>query len=180
VFLVAVQSHPMRMVGHDYSLMSAANDSRITERTNARVTERVGDRGAGRIDAAILFIRVASGLVFLYHGSGILWGAFGGPGPQRFAATMHGPTAIGYLVGLAEFCGGLAMLTGLFVRVGAVCIIVVMLGAIFRVHLKHGFDVGHGGMEYALTELLIGCAVLVAGSGRLSLSRWLPSPLRKL
>lgn len=54
---------------------------------------------------------------------------------------MHTPTIVGYLVGLAQFCGGLAMLSGILVRVGAACIIIVMLGAIFLVHIHHGFNV---------------------------------------
>jgi len=37
---------------------------------------------------------VASALTFFYHGSAILFGAFGGPGPNRFASAMHAPVAI--------------------------------------------------------------------------------------
>src|SRR2546425_13029368 len=48
-----------------------------------------------RINAALFILRVASALVFLYHGSAILFGAFGGPGPGGFAAFMHMPVAIG-------------------------------------------------------------------------------------
>src|SRR5579864_5136251 len=114
-----------------------------------------------RIDCALLMLRIASGLVFLYHGSAILFGAFGGPGPEKFAAFMHAPTIIGYLVGLAQFGGALAMLTGILIRFGAVCIIIVMLGAIFLVHLPHGFDIGKGGMEYALTQLLLAFALFI-------------------
>src|SRR5216684_1326493 len=108
--------------------------------------------GPAQINAALLILRIASALAFLYHGSAILFGAFGGPGPAGFAAFMHMPVAIGYMVGLAQFAGGLAMLTGILIRVGAVCIIVVMLGAIYLVHLPHGFDVTKGGVEYALTQ----------------------------
>jgi putative oxidoreductase len=124
---------------------------------------------ASHMHAALLLIRIASGLAFLYHGGAILFGAFGGPGPKGFAAFMHAPAVVGYLVGIAQLCGGLAMLTGILVRVGAACIIIVMLGAIFLVHLPHGFDVGKGGMEYALTQLLIAVAVLIAGAGAWSL-----------
>ena len=133
-----------------------------------------------QISLALLIIRIAAGLVFLYHGSAILFGAFGGPGPQGFAAFMHAPAIMGYLVGLAQFAGGLAILTGLFIRVGAICIIIVMLGAIFLVHLPHGFDVSKGGIEYALTELLIAFALLIAGGGAYSLGSALPEGLRKL
>ena len=134
----------------------------------------------GQTSFALLVIRIAAGLAFLYHGSAILFGAFGGPGPQGFAAFLHAPAIVGYLIGLAQFAGALAILTGLFIRVGATCIIFVMLGAIFLVHLPHGFDVTKGGIEYALTQLLIALALLIAGGGAYSLSSLLPEGLRKL
>ena len=133
-----------------------------------------------RIDCALLILRIASGLVFLYHGSAILFGAFGGPGPEKFAAFLHAPPIVGYLVGIAQFGGALAMLTGVLIRIGAVGIIVVMLGAIFIVHWPHGFDVSKGGIEFALTQLLIAIALLLVGAGRYSLAGILPPGLRKL
>jgi putative oxidoreductase len=132
-----------------------------------------------QVNAALLILRIASALVFLYHGSAILFGAFGGPGPQGFAAFMHMPAVVGYLVGLAQFAGGLALLFGVLIRLGAACIMVVLLGAIFLVHLPHGFDVTKGGLEYALTQLLIALALLITGAGAYSLAPRLPQPLRK-
>jgi putative oxidoreductase len=129
-----------------------------------------------RVSAALLAIRIASALAFLFHGSAILFGAFGGPGPD----FLQIPAVVGYLVGLAQFCGGLAMLTGVFTRIGSLALILVMLGAIFLVHLPHGFDIGHGGIEYALTQLLIAVAVLLAGPGKYSLAPRLPPGLRRL
>ena len=134
----------------------------------------------GQTNAALLLIRIAAGLAFLYHGSAILFGAFGGPGPQGFAAFLHAPDIVGYLVGLAQFAGALAILTGVFTRIGAICIILVMLGAIFLVHLSHGFDISKGGYEYALTQLLIALALLIAGGGGYSFGSILPATLRKL
>lgn len=128
------------------------------------------------LDTALLLLRIASAMAFLYHGSGILFGAFGGPGPEKFAAGRHWPLALAYLIGVAQVGGALAMLTGILFRLGALGIIVVMLGAIFVVHLPHGFDVGSGGAEYALTQLLLAIALLLTGPGRYSLanrlSRW--------
>jgi putative oxidoreductase len=132
-----------------------------------------------QVNAALLILRIASALAFLYHGSAILFGAFGGPGPQGFSAFMHMPAVVGYLVGLAQFAGGLAILSGALIRLGAACIIVVMLGAICLVHLPHGFDVTKGGIEYAFTQLLISIALLITGAGAYSLAPRLPKPLRK-
>lgn len=132
-----------------------------------------------RMSAALLLLRIASASVFLYHGSAILFGAFAGPGPEQFAASHHWPFLLGYLVGLAQVSGGLAILSGILFRVGAACLLTVMLGAIFLVHLPHGFDVSSGGVEYALTQLLMAAAFLLTGPGAYSLSLWLPPPLRR-
>jgi len=128
---------------------------------------------------ALLILRVACALPVLYHGSGILFGAFGGPGPQAFAAYRHDPVIVGYLVGLAQCAGGAAILLGFLQRVGSVCIIIVMIGAIYLVHLPHGFDVSKGGMEFALTELLLALALLLTGPGAYSLRGLLPGALKK-
>lgn len=133
-----------------------------------------------RFDFALLVLRIAAALVFFYHGSAILFGAFGGPGPVKFAAFMHAPAAIGYLIGLAQFAGALAVLTGVLHRVGTVCLMIVMLGAIFLVHLPHGFSVANGGYEFALTEFLIALALFATGPGSYSLNPALPESLRKL
>ncbi len=122
-----------------------------------------------QVGFALLAIRIASACAFHYPGGGILFGWFGGPGISGFAGHIHLPLIVALLVGLAEFCGGLAMLTGVLARLGAACIVVVMLGAIIMVHLPHGFDSTKGGLEYPLTQLLIAVAILVAGAGPYSL-----------
>jgi putative oxidoreductase len=124
---------------------------------------------SSRLNAALLILRVASALAFLFHGSAILFGAFGGFGPAGFAAYIHMPVVVGYLVGLAQFAGGLAILSGVLFRVGAVSVIIVMLGAIFLVHVPHGFDIAKGGLEYALTQCLLAVAFLLTGPGDYSL-----------
>src|SRR5437762_9398254 len=58
--------------------------------------------GSSTSNFALLIFRLACALPVLYHGSGILFGAFGGPGPRGFAAYLHLPMMDGYLVGLAQ------------------------------------------------------------------------------
>jgi putative oxidoreductase len=132
------------------------------------------------LNLELLIMRLACSLPFIYHGAAILFGAFGGPGPHNFAAFMKAPDIVGYLVGLAQFAGGLAILLGALTRIGCVCVIIVMLGAVFMVHLPHGYDIANQGMEYALTELLLSIGLLLAGPGRFSLASVLPAPLQKL
>ncbi len=132
---------------------------------------------AAQMNLALL-LRIATALAVLYHGSAILFGAFGGPRPHGFAAYMHAPDIVGYLVGLAQVAGGIAILTGILIRVGAVCVIIIMLGAIFLVHIQHGFNISAGGAEYAITQLLVATTLLITGA--YSLAGVMPHALRKL
>src|ERR1700721_3299948 len=84
------------------------------------------------------------------------------------------------LIRIAQFAGGIAILTGVLIRVGAACVIIIMLGAIFLVHLQHGFNISAGGAEYAITQLLVAFAMLITGGGAYSLPAMLPPALRKL
>jgi putative oxidoreductase len=146
-------------------------------RTVRQATETDQEVLPATINAALLILRIACAMAFLYHGSAILFGAFAGPGPQQFAASHHWPAALGYLVGLAQFGGGLAVLSGILFRLGAACIVAVMMGAIFLVHLPNGFNIGNGGAEYALTQLLLAVTFLLTGPGAYSLASWLPVSL---
>src|SRR5258708_500859 len=87
-----------------------------------------------QLSVALLLLRIASASAFLYHGSAILFGAFGGLGPGPFAASHHCPIAVAYLIGLAQVGGAFAMLTGILFRVGAASVCIVMLGAILLFH----------------------------------------------
>ncbi|MGE4546864.1 MAG: DoxX family protein [Desulfurella sp.] len=120
-----------------------------------------------KFDISIFIIRLALALTFIYHGSGILFDAFDGPGLVVFSGYMHFPLFIAFLVGLAEFCGGLSMLSGILIRLGALSIMIVMIGAILIVHLPHGFDIQKGGMEYALTEFLMALSVFITQGGKI-------------
>ncbi|HYL64747.1 MAG TPA: DoxX family protein [Candidatus Methylomirabilis sp.] len=131
-------------------------------------------------DLALFLVRLGCGLPFLYHGSAILFGVFSGPGPVKFAAFLHYSAIVGYLVGLAQFAGGIAILTGALIRVGTLCTSLVMLGAIFIVHISHGYSIANNGMEFALTELLLSLSLLFTGAGKYSLGRILPGSLQKL
>jgi uncharacterized membrane protein YphA (DoxX/SURF4 family) len=62
------------------------------------------------------------------------------------------PLPIAYLVCFFEFLGGIGLILGLLTRPDALAVIIVMIGAIAKVHVKHGFFInwelapgkGHG------------------------------------
>jgi len=148
-------------------------ESGVCHRGTASSQDSPVSRSWPRLDGALLLLRVACAAAFLYHGSAILLGAPDGPGPQNFSAFLHAPAIMGYLVGLA-------ILTGVLFRAGAACIINLVVGAIFLVHISHGFDVGKGGFECAFAQPLIDFSLLLTGSGAYSLAGILPPPLPKL
>jgi putative oxidoreductase len=63
------------------------------------------------------------------------------------------------------------LLLGLFTRLGALSIAIVMLVAIFQVHWGAFFM--PKGLEFAFSLLASALALLIAGGGKFSLDAWL-------
>ncbi len=118
---------------------------------------------------SLLLLRFALFLSFLYGGTGILFGWFNGAGLQRFAGFMHFPVIIAVLVGIAEIAGSLAMISGILTRIGALCIMIVMIGAMS--YLPHGFSIMNRSLGYPLTEFVIALSIFITGPGAYTLAR---------
>lgn len=116
-------------------------------------------------DTALLLVRLAVAIPFIYHGAAILFGAFGGPGLKGFAAFMHMPLPVAALVGAGQFFGGLGVLFGVLTRLASAGILIIMVGAILLVHLPHGYSVANNGFEYPLTHVFLTLALIIAGPG---------------
>ncbi len=123
---------------------------------------------AETIDWVLLVARIALGVPFIFHGASIAFGAFGGPGLSGFSAFTHLPLPVAALVGYGEFLGGLGVLFGVLARPAAAGLLLIMLGAIVTVHLKHGYDVQKQGIEYPLTLVFLEIMILIAGPGLLN------------
>ncbi|MEM8872696.1 MAG: DoxX family protein [Planctomycetota bacterium] len=129
-------------------------------------------RAAG-LDAGLLVIRLALGIVFFYHGGQKLLGLFGGGGLAGTAAFFENvgipfPQANAVMAASAEFFGAIALLAGVATRFAGLTLAGVMAVAIITV--KWGtFANTAGGMEYPLTLGLIAIALLLTGPGRLTL-----------
>ncbi len=128
---------------------------------------------------AITVVRVVLGVVFFAHGAQKVLGWFGGhglKGTTGYFVSTGLPLSVAYAVCFFEFLGGLGLVFGLLTRLSALAVIVVMVGAIAKVHWRHGFFLnwelaagkGHG-FEANLAYIAMAVACLIAGGGALSL-----------
>lgn len=141
-------------------------------------------RGGFELTDAVapLVIRIPLGLIFLAHGSQKLLGLFGGSGLTATFATFEQklgiPPLFTLLAIIAEFGGGLGVLTGFLTRVSAAGIVSVMAVAIYKVHWAHGFFLnancvaGRGnGIEYTLALLGMALYLVLTGGGKWCIDR---------
>jgi putative oxidoreductase len=122
------------------------------------------------IDVSLLVVRVIVGVIFVAHGSQKLFGAFGGRGLEQTVETM-GPV-LGYLVTIGEFFGGIGLVFGFLSRFSAAALIVIMIGAIAKVHWAGGFFAPKG-FEYNLALIGLLVPILLCGPGRYSIARFM-------
>ena len=104
------------------------------------------------MDAALLFVRLVVGLAMAAHGVQKLFGWLGGYGLAGTGGFFEGigfrPGRIfAFFAGLGETGGGLLMVLGLGGALGPAVIVMVMLVAIFAVHISKGFFITNGGWE---------------------------------
>jgi putative oxidoreductase len=127
---------------------------------------------------AITVVRVALGVIFFAHGAQKVLGWFGGyglKGTTGYFTSIGLPLPVAYAVCFFEFLGGAGLLLGLLTRPAAVAVIVVMVGAIIKVHWSHGLFLnwdltpgkGHG-FEANFAFIAMALACLIAGGGALS------------
>ncbi|MPY88174.1 MAG: DoxX family membrane protein [Luteitalea sp.] len=122
------------------------------------------------LDLGLLMLRLMLALILLYHGL---------PKLGNFSEDLDAFSKMGVPVPAlsltfaiaAEVIGGLLILVGVWIVVAAPLVIINMLGAIFAVHWKAGFDFTKGGYEHPLTVLVMALVLLLAGPGRYGFSR---------
>jgi putative oxidoreductase len=129
-------------------------------------------------DSAVTILRLVLGVVFFAHGAQKVLGWFGGYGLSGtmgfFTHEMHIPAPFAALAIAAEFLGGLGLLLGLFGRIAAFGIACNMVVAVAMIHRHFGFFANWfgnqkgEGFEYHLLAVAIALAIMVKGSGALS------------
>lgn len=79
------------------------------------------------------------------------------------------PTLNAHMAVTTEIAGFILLFFGLGTRIISIPLIVVMLVAIFTVHIGNGFEAGSNGFEIPLYYLLMLFSLIITGPGRLSL-----------
>lgn len=130
-------------------------------------------------DYSLLPLRLGIGIIFFAHGAQKIFPIWGGGGLGKTIqdfGNMGMPAVLTILVAFTEFLGSLGLIFGFLTRLSAFGISMVMLGAIFMVHLKNGFflnwfcapNMGHG-IEYNIALLAAGITLILSGAGKYSL-----------
>ena len=132
-------------------------------------------------DYGVVVLRVALAAVIFPHGAQKVFGWFGGPGFSNtleiFSATWGIHPVMTTLVLLAETAGAVALALGLVGRFMAFGIAAAMAGAIYYVTGANGFfmnwfgNQAGEGYEFHVLTIAMALAVVVRGSGALSLDR---------
>lgn len=111
-------------------------------------------------DLALTVVRVAVGLVLAGHGAQKLFGAFQGPGLERWHGAVASmgfaqPRLMATLAAFVEFFGGLMLAVGFLTPVVAAALAIDLIVAIVKVHWSKGMWVTKGGYEYALVLFVV-------------------------
>ena len=117
-------------------------------------------------DAALLILRATLGVVFIAHGFDrfFLTGLTETTG-QVSAWGVPQPKFSAFLVAIAEMIGGALLTLGLLTTFFAGALALLVLAAIYFVHLPEGFS----GLELPVVMIAALITVLVFGAGRASL-----------
>lgn len=117
-------------------------------------------------------IRLFTGLMLVPHGAQKLFDMFGGTteGTAAFFTKVGVEPALTltYLVGFVEFFGGIMIAIGLLTRPAALGAMILLLVAVFQVHLGNGFFWTKVGYEYPLYWAVMCFAVFLKGGGNMS------------
>jgi putative oxidoreductase len=130
----------------------------------------------------LLLIRCIVGFVMFYHGSQKLFGWFEGPGIDAFAGMVGQmgllpanwniqPKWLAYAAAVSEFGGGILLMLGFATRFAAVFIAATMAVAVITQH-SHAFALSAGGMEYALTLMIVAIGLVFTGPGVFAVDRF--------
>ena len=115
-------------------------------------------------DIVFAGLRSTLGIIFILHGLSKLDAGF-----VQFLPNMGLPVEMQIPIAMAELIPGIFLIGGVFSRLSASLISIIMLGAIF--HVKGAESItGKGGVELELILLAVALLIIITGPARISLS----------
>ncbi len=119
-------------------------------------------------DLPLLFMRLV--LAYGFWGPAMMkWNNMDGIIDWFDSMGIPFPAVNAYLAATTEISGSVLLLLGIATRIISVPLMVVMLVAIFSVHITHGFEAGNNGFEIPLYYLIMLFTLMIYGPGRISL-----------
>ena len=79
------------------------------------------------------------------------------------------PTLNAYMAASTEILGVVLLTLGLFIRIISIPLIIIMIVAIFMLHLSNGFSSGDNGFEIPLYYMIMLFVLFSFGAGKISL-----------
>lgn len=119
--------------------------------------------------------RLVLGIVILPHGLQKLLGMYGGMGFDKtveFFVSSGIPAPVAMLVIIGESVGAVSLIIGFLARFSAFAISLIMLGAVFMVHIPNGFFMNWSGtqqgegFEFHILAIGLGLIVMLVGAGK--------------
>ena len=127
--------------------------------TTAEIKEKILN------DVVFMGLRSAIGVIFILHGIGKF-----NPGVVNFLSSLGIPPEMQIPIALAEIIPGILLIVGVFSRLSAALLSIIMLGAIFLVRGAQSIT-GDGGIELDLILLASVLVIMIVGPGRISISQ---------
>jgi putative oxidoreductase len=115
-------------------------------------------------------LRVALGVMYLAHSVVLKYLTYSLSGTAQFFESIGLPGLLAYLVFVAEVVGGVLLILGIQVRVVALALLPILIGALW-VHSGNGwvFTSANGGWEYPLYLILLTLVQALIGEGAFAL-----------
>jgi len=117
---------------------------------------------------ALFFARIAVAYGF-YEPAMMKWNDINAVAEWFGSMGIPFPTLNAYMAASTETAGVVLLILGLFTRFISIPLMVIMIVAIFTVHLSNGFAAGVNGFEIPLYYLLFLLMFFSQGAGRFSL-----------
>jgi putative oxidoreductase len=138
-------------------------------------------------DLALVAARTALAWIFIYHGSGKLFGWFNGPGLHRWSlyfsstAHLHPGGLFAVMAGVIEFGGGIVLALGFASRLAGLALFGDMVIAMITVSWANGInsETTTPGYELNLALGVLALVVALFGAGRFSIDALIAGRLRR-